>query len=55
MRLQKEILRELIDGLKDLEVENPNNYDLGLKVRRLVKSIDKNNDKFYEGLFRQDS
>ncbi len=55
MKLQKEILRELIDGLKGLEEENPNNYDLGLKVRKLVRSIDKNNDKFYEGLFRQDS
>jgi len=55
MKLQKEILRELIDGLKDLEEENPNNYDLGLKFRKLVRSIDKNNDKFYEGLFRQDS
>lgn len=55
MKLQKEILRELIDGLKNLEVENPNNYTLGVEVRKLVKSIDKNNDKFYEGLFRQDS
>ena len=55
MKLQKEILRELIDGLKDLEIENPNNYDLGLKIRKLVRSIEVNNDKFYEGLFRQDS
>ena len=55
MRLQKEILRELINKLKDLEIENPNNYTLGVEVRKLVKSIDINNDKFYEELFRQDS
>ena len=52
MRLQREILRELISELKLLEKENPNNYDLGVKVRRLVRLIDKDNDKFYEELFR---
>lgn len=55
MKLQKEILRELIDRLKNLEKEHPNNYILGVEVRKLIKSIDKNNDKFYEELFRQDS
>ena len=55
MKLQKEILRELINKLKTLEVENPNNYTLGVEVRKLVKSIEVNNDKFYEELFRQDS
>ena len=55
MKLQKEILRELLSELKSLEVENPNNYDLGVKVRKLVKSIEVNNDKFYEELFRQNS
>ena len=55
MRLQREILRELLSELKTLEKENPNNYDLGVKVRRLVRLIDKDNDKFYEELFRQDS
>jgi hypothetical protein len=55
MKLQKEILRELLSELKSLEVENPNNYDLGVKVRKLVRLIDTNNDKFYEELFRQNS
>ena len=55
MRLQREILRELLGELKLLEKENPNNYDLGVKVRKLVRLIDKDNDKFYEELFRQDS